>query len=254
MAGEFLSLVDASDLKHPYLQARNEKVGVVAISSDQGFLGGLNSQVIQRGLTEAGKDGFLTLIGERGSASLRDASRLSKAFPGITDNDESSMHVEVRDHVLNQILSGQCGKLMVVYPKPISLSVQRVTVEQLIPFKDWNESVVKANKAPRTLIWESKQVDIMSYVLTQWIGYRFKEIFGMSRLAEYGARVMHLEGSYQELLRQGKKLRLQYFRTRHELIDRSMREVFAAQLLFGKLQEEEMKKLMAQSQNMENGS
>ena len=56
----------------------------------------------------------------------------------------------------------------------------------------------------------------------------------MSRLAELAARSVHLEGSTQELQRRGKKLHQQYFRRRHEVIDNSMRELFAARSLYGK--------------------
>ena len=61
------------------------------------------------------------------------------------------------------------------------------------------------------------------------------DIFGMSRLAELAARSVHLEGSSQELQRRGKTLQLRYFRERHEVIDRSMRELFASRSLYGKV-------------------
>ena len=53
-------------------------------------------------------------------------------------------------------------------------------------------------------------------------------------MAELSARAVHLEGSTQELQREGKKLRQQYFRKRHELIDSSMRELFAARVIYAK--------------------
>src|SRR5207253_2870288 len=92
------------------------------------------------------------------------------------------------------------------------------------------------------MIWESTPEVVLKYVVHQWIEYRLLELFTLSRLSEMAARVMHLEGSYQELLRQGKKLKLQYFRGRHEVIDRSMREVFSAQLLMGRKKLEELVK------------
>jgi len=58
------------------------------------------------------------------------------------------------------------------------------------------------------------------------------EIFGLSRLAEFAARFVHLEESSQKLKDMDGKLQQEYFRVRHELIDRNMRELFSARLLY----------------------
>jgi hypothetical protein len=39
---------------------------------------------------------------------------------------------------------------------------------------------------------------------------------------------MHLEGSFQKLEKEGKKVRQMYFKASHEKIDKGMRESFAA--------------------------
>ena len=64
------------------------------------------------------------------------------------------------------------------------------------------------------------------------IGQKFDEIMGLSRLAEFAARFVHLEASSQKLKETDNKTHLEYFRVRHELIDRNMRELFAARLLY----------------------
>ena len=84
------------------------------------------------------------------------------------------------------------------------------------------------------ILLESSRGKILEYLVWLWLGERMYEVLGMSRLAELAARAVHLEGSTQELQREGKKLRQKYFRKRHELIDSSMRELFAARLIYGK--------------------
>jgi F0F1-type ATP synthase gamma subunit len=54
----------------------------------------------------------------------------------------------------------------------------------------------------------------------------------MSRLAEMGARFTHLEEATQKIQELNQKLRLQYFKFRHEVIDQNMRELFAARALY----------------------
>jgi len=138
---------------------------------------------------------------------------------------------------MQQIANGECGSLLVAFPNPISFSSQEIVVETLLPCQSWLAKDAPSSSTLIDPIWESHPEDIIEFVVFHWIGHRLSEIFALSRLAELSARVVHLEGSYQELLRRGKKLKLQYHRARHELIDRSMREIFSAQILYKKLAE-----------------
>ncbi len=64
------------------------------------------------------------------------------------------------------------------------------------------------------------------------MGQRLYEIFGMARVCEQAARYMHLEESCNKIADLNKKLLLQYFRRRHEVIDANMRELFSARSLY----------------------
>ncbi|MBI4323135.1 MAG: F0F1 ATP synthase subunit gamma [Candidatus Omnitrophica bacterium] len=235
VASELLTVIDFARLGHPFVQPRTPVTGVVMVTSDAGFLGGLNAQVVNLGLEEGGPTALLTVIGERGTYYLRDTRQSVSAFPGIQDDERNRLALAgaVRDHVVRQVLGGSCGRVIVVYPKPVSFTVQEITMETLIPCSTWVAQRAGQPRAVPNLLWESRMDEVMEYVLLQWMGRRLDEIFALSRLAELAARAVHLEGSYQELLRRGKKLKLQYFRARHEVIDRSIREVCAAQLLYG---------------------
>lgn len=232
-AEEFLTMGDITQVEHPFMKARVSAMSVVMVTSDAGFLGGLNTQVVNMGLQHAANTGLLSVLGERGASYLHELHIPYAAFPGIADATRQSLALEVRDHVVSQILSGECGKLVVVYPKAISFAVQEVTMEPLLPCGEWL-SQQRARYAIGDVTWESQPEDVLEYVISQWLGFRLDQIFALSRLAEMAARAMHLEGSYQELLRRGKKLKWQYLRSRHEIIDRSIREVVSAQLVYGK--------------------
>lgn len=229
-AGEFAGLMNAAQVRHPFVQAHVPRTAVLLVTSDAGFLGGLNTQVVTTGLREAKADGLLTVVGERGAGYLRDLRREAAAFPGIEDTTRSELAFEVTNHVVRQILDGACGRLLIAYPHPISFTSQKITVETLLPCSEWLANA-KTESPVGDVIWESRVDDVLEYVVVQWLTARLDQIFGLSRLAELGARAVHLEGSHQELTRQGKHLRHQYFRARHEVIDRSMREIFASQIL-----------------------
>lgn len=233
-AGDILSLINVRAVAHQFVQPPVATVSAILVTSDAGFLGGLNSQVINAGLREAGPQGVLTVIGERGAGYLEDLRRRFTKFPGIQDAARAELAEAVRDHVIDQVLSGQVGKVVVAYPHPVSFAVQHVTVETLLPCSAWIPEEPARQGDPQEVIWESRVADVVEYVVAQWIGHRLTELFALSRLAELGARAVHLEGSYQELLQQGKRLKSQYFRAKHEVVDRSMREIISAQLMYKK--------------------
>jgi len=87
-----------------------------------------------------------------------------------------------------------------------------------------------ANEA--NVIIESNLSDMIEYLVILYLGQMFYEILGFSRLSELSARFIHLESSSQKLKDIEKQLRLTYFRVRHEIIDKGMREIFAARSVY----------------------
>lgn len=241
-AGTILAGMHLQGVDHPFLRPSVSRTAVVLVTSDEGFLGGLNAQIVAAGMREGGPQPLLTIVGSQGQTYVRDLAGKATILPGIVDTTRFQAATALRDHLVRQVMDGQCGRVMIAYAKALSFAVQQVQVESLIPCTGW----ITQSKQPAhavTAVWESDPAFVVEYVVTGWLAHHLDEIFAMSRLAELSARAVHLEGSYQELLRQGKKLRHQYLRTRHEVIDRSIREISASQLMFHgeKLEEIETK-------------
>ncbi|HTL47652.1 MAG TPA: FoF1 ATP synthase subunit gamma [Verrucomicrobiae bacterium] len=234
LAGDILSGIPLENIDHPYVRPATQRPVVLMVTTDSGFMGSLNAQIVNAGIAEAGAEGYLAVIGEKGMGLIGDQRRETKLFPGIKEKTQSKLATEVCEFLLGKILSGECGRLIVVFPKPISLALQEVTVETVLPCSTWL-ATEKNTAAAQDVIWESEPKDMLAYVMTFWVENRLDSVFAMSRVSELAARVMHLEGSIQELTLQGKHLKHQYFKTRHAMIDRSMREVFASQLLLSEV-------------------
>jgi ATP synthase F1 gamma subunit len=231
IAGTF----DLERMVHPFTQ-REGPIGVIAVTSDTGLLGGLNQQVVATAVQEYRRTpGELIVIGERGASYVREARLPHHAFPGVLDTGRRALAAQVRDYALNQVLAGRLGALTVVYPRALSFTLQRVELVRVLPCMEW----LRSAQTPRgvgggPILLESNPGSVLEYLVWLWLGERLYEVFGMSRLAELAARSVHLEGSSQELQRRRQKLWLRYFRERHEVIDRNMRELFAARSLYGR--------------------
>lgn len=245
---DFFEFIGITKIIHPFLKHQNRPQGIVAITSDSGLLGGLNLRVINRALLELEKTpGKLIVIGECGKTYLKETNLSFVAFSGINDDERYAQAMQLKDYCVSRVLEGSFGFLKVVYPHPVSFTLQRVETVHFLPFTPLEKSnelnkdsltgfiptqTQKSKESIPDLILESNLSDIAEYLISIWMGQKFYEIFGLSRLSEFAARFVHLEESSQKLKDVEKNLRLQYFRVRHELIDRNMRELFSARLLY----------------------
>ncbi|MDP3731805.1 MAG: FoF1 ATP synthase subunit gamma [Candidatus Omnitrophota bacterium] len=229
----FLEFIDATAINHPFLNPQDKPQEIVAITSDSGLLGGLNMQVISHAILELEKKpGKLIVIGECGKMYARETNVPFVSFPGIKDEEYFAQAMQIRDYCISRILEGTYGSLKVVYPHPVVFTVQRIEVVSFLPFIPSALKPAAGEEFVPEVILESRLEDIIEYLGYLWAGEKFYEIFGLSRLAEFAARFVHLEESNQRLKEVDAKIKLEYFRARHELIDRNMRELFAARLLY----------------------
>ena len=173
------------------------------------------------------------IVGERGMSYVREEKLRCHAFGSMADRDPTTVAAQVRDYALDQVLGGRLGALMIVHPRALSFTTQRIETVQVLPWQAWWQG-----RAPSLgvrggpLLLESSLAGTIEYLVRLWLGQKLRDVFGLSRLAELAARSVHLEGSSQELQRRKQKLWLRYFRERHEVIDRNMRELFSARALF----------------------
>jgi len=232
----FFRFFDINTLEHPFLRPQKNTQIVVAVTSDSGLLGGLNVQVVGNAIRELDKiPGRLVVIGERGKIYAREAAVPYTAFSGIKEEERHIQAMQVRDYLIKKIAEERFGYLKVIFPYPVSFTIQRVEILQFLPFLPTNKAGgVKGTFSFSDIIFESDPSLIAEYLVYLWMGQKLYEIFGLSRLAEFAARYVHLEESAQKLKELDKKTRLEYFRVRHELIDRNMRELFSARLLYAR--------------------
>ena len=227
--------LETRQLAHPFMQA-NGPVVVIVVTSDTGLLGGLHQQVVSAALQMFQRHpGELFVIGERGRDAIQERGLTCAAFPAVQETAKASLAARVRDEALGAARAGRIGSLTIVYPRALSFTVQRVEQLQALPCTAWLRAgaTQSTRRASQPTLCESSPAQVVEYLAWVWVQHALMEALDMSRLAELAARSSHLEGSSQELQRRGKKLLLRYFRERRELIDRNIRELFAAKALYG---------------------
>jgi F0F1-type ATP synthase gamma subunit len=154
------------------------------------------------------------------------------------------------------------GKVMVAYPKALSFSSQTIDVINILPcaeiFQTERKKPAPGTESPaaegtlgaspppgaaaiaggnrlvagaREVIVESTFSDMVEYLAGVWVTSKLYEVFEDSKLAEFSARAMHLEGSLQKVEKEYKKVQHRVFKAVHEAIDKGMRECFSAKMI-----------------------
>lgn len=232
----FFGWIDMEGSHHPLINTAGRVPGIIVVTSDSGLIGGLNVQAMNMAMKEARTTGAkLIVIGERGRLYAADSGIPFVSFKGVQDETRLAQAQQLRDYIMEQEMGQKLGGLKIIFPRAFSIVSQQVQTLALLPFSKAGLSSVKAASGlGMDMILESSVDDIAGYLVYLFLGHKFHEIFGFARLAELSARFVHLENSKTKIDQLNKQLKLQYFRQRHEVIDRNMREIFVARMTFSK--------------------
>jgi len=245
----FFRVVDLVDVVNPLVRVASDVTGIVIVTSDSGFMGGLNSGVIQAGLRVIenlpSEQAQLIVIGDKGAGALSDQSRKFKFFGGIGQDTIYEQAVVIKDYLMQEVMERRMGRVAVAYPKAQSFSSQTIEVIDLLPcgelFDKSSVSEVSAHVGARRFLAEAREVIVESsfdamveYLAGVWMTSKLFEVFEDGKLAEFSARAMHLEGSLQKVEKEYTKTKRKCSKASHELIDKGMRESFAAKSTKGR--------------------
>jgi len=235
---EFLQMANIAGVRHPFLETSALAQAVLLITSDTGFLGKLNISVVNSALEQCSGRDELIVVGRQGARYIEEAGRNFTAFAGIGDEVNYKEAKDLADFIIKGFSGRKFGKVAVVYPHFLSFAVWDVRVYQLLPcrFLFREESKVSESQSVRESEREERVIvepsinKLIEYLVKVWITYMLYGIFWESKLSEWSARVMHLEGSSFKIKQTDKKLHFQYFRLLHEISDKNIREIFASRL------------------------
>jgi len=246
---DFFEIIGRRGTDHFLMKAGIEKTCIIFITSDEGFMGGLNLRVIDRALADPRSgDALLVAVGTRGMRYLKEIGRKFTAAPAFSGYE---LALRLKDFIIKGAGEGLFGRVFVSYPRPISFMTQRVEITQVLPMSmlsrgreapegiassvpappPRNDSLKKGLASNDEVIIESPLDGIIEYLVEETLLVKLTEILEDSKMSEFAARAIHLESSSRELDSKKKNLRLQYFRAYHGVIDKNTRELFSTQLI-----------------------
>src|SRR3989338_6700406 len=176
----FFNILDFSSLDHPFAR-HTGKLAILMITSNEGFMGGLNARVIEHALAHPeADDAALIMVGEQGAVRLEALKRPFKGFEGIVLDRSYDAARELRDYVIAEVRKGTFQRLLIFYPKSVSFMVQRVEELRVLPCTELFQKRSKASlleqqkKLPppeeiEGLIIESSLHEMIQYLVETWI-------------------------------------------------------------------------------------
>jgi ATP synthase F1 gamma subunit len=223
--GVLLSSGVISDLLTP-----NESLPalILLVSSDEGFLGELNFLLVNKLLSMRRPLDSIVCVGEQGAHYLKEIEVNFTFFDSPGEKLDPEKIDKIRDYIFKQYLSKAIGKVYVVYSRFVNITSQQTELEALLPL---SQGAFFTGRPLRNLLVEPDAPSVIKGWIKIWLDFRFYQIFWSSKLAEFAARIMHLEGSAEELGKLNTHLRMEYFKYLHGLSDKSIRELTASRLL-----------------------
>ncbi|MCP4651359.1 MAG: F0F1 ATP synthase subunit gamma [PVC group bacterium] len=205
---------------------------IVAITSDEGFLGELNALIMEAALREQDvtKDTII-VVGKKGEQYLDEMKKSYLSFPWMSSDGYGELD-KLSRYLVEKYLKAEFNQVVVVYADFKSIMVQHVRIQKLLPFpmRELDGFLEQSKEHEKLLVGPSRNKVIEGLINLNLI-FLIYRIFYSSKLSEFSARLMHLERSGQEIIRVNRSLRLEYFKSAHSLADKRIREILSSRIL-----------------------
>lgn len=250
LLGSFFNFYKAKPLLQAHFaEMPSQASAVLAVTSDEGFLGSLNNQIVDKAVECYFEEpnSRLIVVGKRGARKIKDMGLDAIEFPGIPFPLEYGATVPLRNYLMREYVKNAFGSVRAVYVQCQSFTRQSLQVTPLLPFNVKDMSARAAERYPdyrRDIEYVIAEPDIqrvLQYTIALCFGRQLFDIFWESKLSEVVARTVELSDRHETLTKRFEKLKIQYMRASHEVIDTGIREVFAGHHFTQKLKAEKEK-------------
>lgn len=231
MSTDFMQTLAEFNDSGPLFRENNDMPeGVIVLTSDEGFLGELNIQIIENAVRAAHKrSDKIFVYGQRGCSYFDDLGRSFVNMGSIAED------VRIDDlfsaaRILMNGFGEEYYSLSVIYPEYLSVTMHKVVEKRLLPFPAQSDKKRFGPVFTKAVSFAPDPSAVEAMAAVYFLASRLRIIFDEFKLSEYSARIMHLERSSQELTEVNNTLHNKYFKLLHELNDKGIREITSARV------------------------
>ena len=214
--------------EHPLLATRTEgKRLLVLITSDRGLAGPLNTNTIRfaaRAITEHEGDLAVVSVGRKGRDAMRRARvPLDAHFAGFGDRPTFADIIPLARLVTDGFVSGELGRIDLVYPRFVSTLVQRPTVEALLPISPAADTA--AGIPGNQFIFEPNPGAVLEQLLPRYVATRLFQAVLEAKASEESSRMVAMKNATENADDLIADYTLAYNKVRQANITREMIEI-----------------------------
>jgi F0F1-type ATP synthase gamma subunit len=139
--------------------------------------------------------------------------------------------IQVKEYIINEVMSGRLGKVMVAWSWPKTIDTQKPRVTKLLPCEDLVVKQSQFFSEFENVIEESNPAEVIGYLCNLWVTTRLFEMLMDTNIAAAAAQAAFLEESVDKMKKERIKTRMKYRKARKNDIDKSLRETFSARMI-----------------------
>ncbi|QUI20901.1 ATP synthase F1 subunit gamma [Vallitalea pronyensis] len=220
-------LAQSQNISHPFLTERDVKNrGYIVITSNRGFAGGLNSNLVKLVSREADpQHAKVVAIGKRGVDQLRrNGFEVIKDYNEVIQQPMYRDAVNIGERLLDMYREGLIDEVYVAYTAFKSALTQEAMLLKVLPV---DISTFEANEVVTSdiMTYEPSAEEVLEQVIPKYIN---SMIFGALResvASEHGARMTAMDSATENASEMIDKLSLEYNRARQASITQELSEI-----------------------------
>ena len=230
---EYFRMISLSAVRHPLVSNDNPKTAILGVTSEAGFMGDLNAKTIRHIVAEKERtpDGFLIIVGRKGAEKLKKIEPNMKTFVNIDEVGLYETAIQIKDYIIDEIMSDRMGRVKVVYPWSKTFNLQKPRTVKILPCDELLTKQAEFVDAIESVIQESDPIDIIGFLADMWLVCRLYEIMHDTSISEAAAQSQQLEASVQRMKKDKKGIAGAFAKAKKGDIDKSMREVFTSRMM-----------------------
>ncbi len=224
---EFFPLLPSAVRTDALVQGGTRGQLFVMLTSDEGMVGPLHTHVVRRAQECSDQTTEWFMIGQRGLRLLGAQSQPVGSVPLPDEEEAPRLMAQLSERILETYRQRRWKRVWLFAPRFLSAVRQDVVSYQLLPLPV--PMPADGIGLRQELVIEPSALRVLDAVATAWIEQVCMEAFWSSRRAEVAARALHVDASRQEIAKQAKRLRHEWFKGLHEQVDVDVRETCVAQ-------------------------
>jgi|TARA_B110000261_G_scaffold96162_1_gene108800 F-type H+-transporting ATPase subunit gamma len=223
-----LSASADTDQPNPYTVVRQEeKILLVAITSNRGLCGAFNTNVIKETLRLSkeefeGKTVELVTIGKKGSDILSKSLPFKSSHDDVFDNLTFDNTAKVAESIMEAFAGSEYDKVALIYNRFKNAATQLITIEPFLPIVSESSEEETSNG---DYIFEPSQAEIINELLPKSLKTQLFKAIRDSLASEHGARMTAMHKATDNATELRDQLKLTYNKARQAAITNEILEI-----------------------------